>query len=123
MTCTENLYFVSSSFTSGAGAVKVIDADGSNEITLVEGKEVIEPDGGAKSIRLAASSISRAGTPTISNAPIWMAAMPRSLSGTRSIRSIWHSISTTESTGTCSAVLHPPQVVRQQAMDPLARLI
>jgi DNA-binding beta-propeller fold protein YncE len=38
------LYFVSGTF-SGAGAVKVIDADGSNEITLCDGKEVIEPDG------------------------------------------------------------------------------
>ena len=38
------LYFVSGTF-SGAGAVKVIDADGSNEITLAEGKDVIEPDG------------------------------------------------------------------------------
>lgn len=38
------LYFVSGTF-SGAGAVKVIDADGSNETTLAEGKDVIEPDG------------------------------------------------------------------------------
>lgn len=38
------LYFVSGTF-SGTGAVKVIDADGSNEITLTEGKDVIEPDG------------------------------------------------------------------------------
>jgi len=41
---TGKLYFVSGTF-SGAGAVKVMDADGSNEITLCEGKEVIEPDG------------------------------------------------------------------------------
>jgi sugar lactone lactonase YvrE len=38
------LYFVAGTF-SGAGAVKVIDADGSNETTLAEGKDVIEPDG------------------------------------------------------------------------------
>jgi DNA-binding beta-propeller fold protein YncE len=43
-TLAGKLYFVSGTF-SGAGAVKVIDADGSNEITLAEGKEVIEPDG------------------------------------------------------------------------------
>jgi DNA-binding beta-propeller fold protein YncE len=38
------LYFVSGSF-SGSGAVKVINADGSNEQTLVDGSNVIEPDG------------------------------------------------------------------------------
>jgi DNA-binding beta-propeller fold protein YncE len=38
------LYFVSGSFT-GSGAVKVINADGSNEQTLVDGSNVIEPDG------------------------------------------------------------------------------
>jgi DNA-binding beta-propeller fold protein YncE len=44
MTSKGKIYFVSASF-SGAGAVKVMDADGSNEITLVEGADVIEPDG------------------------------------------------------------------------------
>ena len=41
---TGKLYYVCGSL-AGAGTVKVIDTDGSNEITLVEGKEVIEPDG------------------------------------------------------------------------------
>ena len=43
-TLTGKLYYVCGSL-SGAGTVKVINVDGSNEITLVEGKEVIEPDG------------------------------------------------------------------------------
>jgi sugar lactone lactonase YvrE len=38
------LYFVTGSF-SGAGAVKVMNADGSNERTLATGSDVIEPDG------------------------------------------------------------------------------
>jgi sugar lactone lactonase YvrE len=38
------LYFVAGTF-SGKGTVKVIDADGSNEITLAAGEDVIEPDG------------------------------------------------------------------------------
>ena len=41
---TGKLYFVCGS-TEGKGSVKVIDTDGSNEITLVEGTQVIEPDG------------------------------------------------------------------------------
>ena len=43
-TLTGKLYFVEGSVAS-TGAVKVIDADGSNVTTLVEGKQVIEPDG------------------------------------------------------------------------------
>jgi len=43
-TRTGKLYFVCGSVEE-EGGVKVVDVDGSNEITLVEGKEVIEPDG------------------------------------------------------------------------------
>lgn len=44
MTSKGKIYFVCASF-SGEGAVKVMDADGSNEVTLVKGADVIEPDG------------------------------------------------------------------------------
>lgn len=43
-TPTGKLYFVCGS-VEGKGSVRVVDADGSNETTLVEGTEVIEPDG------------------------------------------------------------------------------
>jgi DNA-binding beta-propeller fold protein YncE len=43
-TSTGKLYFVCGS-VEGKGSVRVVDVDGSNEITLVEGTEVIEPDG------------------------------------------------------------------------------
>ena len=40
----EKLYFVSGSFNS-AGAVKVMNADGSNETVLASGSIIVEPDG------------------------------------------------------------------------------
>ena len=43
-TATGKLYFVSGSIEE-EGSVRVIDADGSNEIILVKGTQVIEPDG------------------------------------------------------------------------------
>ena len=43
-TLSGKIYYVSGSL-SGVGEVKVINVDGSNDITLVQGKEVIEPDG------------------------------------------------------------------------------
>lgn len=41
---TKKLYFVSGSFES-AGAVKVMNADGSNETVLASGSIIVEPDG------------------------------------------------------------------------------
>ena len=43
-TTEAKLYFVSGSLDSD-GAVKVIDADGSNETVLASGSIIVEPDG------------------------------------------------------------------------------
>jgi len=43
-TATGKIYFVSGNI-EGKGSIRVIDADGSNEIILVKGTQVIEPDG------------------------------------------------------------------------------